>query len=540
MSVKPQPTIKWFKDKVPIKTSNRITVDYDGRFSTLTIRKPTPQDQGTYVCVAKNELGEASTTTTVVIKEKIVKPEVIGEFKQAEGVQGGDARFDLQLGGHPKPTVEWFRNNVKITDGGKFKIIEKDGIFTLIISGLIPSDSGIYKCVASNEAGKRTLQSKLVVKEPEIAIKFEEMTVPITAKLDQEVTLTSTMKAEAPQPAVTVTSKDTITTKTKKMEEVEFKVVPQPKAEPAKPKPTITEKVEVTTTKTQPKIMEKVEFKVATLPKEEPPKPKPTVTEEIEVKTLETVETKPKGRMEEVEFKVAPLPKAEAPKPKPIVTEKIEVITIKSEPKLKEAVEFKVAPLPKEEAPKPKPSLTEVTTVKTERKEEVEFKVAPAKPAEKVVVPKPEAVPPQPKPVIKKPKMAPIFEEEEKESESIVAEKGQDVTLTTTIKSEPKPQITWLKNDDQLRQIRNIQLKEVDSKYTVVIKAATPEDSGTYTCKATNELGTSFKTFEVNIEGNANNVHFINLLQQVEGKSEYALIRCQTNCIPVLLKEDTF
>jgi hypothetical protein len=237
------------------------------------------------------------------------------------------------------------------------------------------------------------------------------------------------------------------------MEEVEFKVAPQPKAEPVKPKPVVTEKIEMTSTKT-----------IKTEPKEFQltigPQPKVGIT------TTTAIKTEPKV-MEEVEFKVAPQPKAEPVKPKPVVTEKIEMTstkTIKTEPKVKEEVEFKVAP-----------------QLKPQIMKKVEFAVAP----------KPEA---------EKPKMAPIFEEE-KETESILVNKGQDVILTTTVKSEPKPQVSWLKNEEPLRQTRNIQLKAVDSTYTVVIKAANPDDSGTYKCKATNVLGTSFKTFDVNIEG---------------------------------------
>ena len=89
------------------------------------------------------------------------------------------------------------------------------------------------------------------------------------------------------------------------------------------------------------------------------------------------------------------------------------------------------------------------------------------------------------------------------QTEPLVFDSGENVTLTTTIQSKPKPQVSWYKDDKLLRETKNIQLKSVADTYTLIIKDASHDDSGNYKCEAKNDFGTSYRTFDVNIEGNS-------------------------------------
>jgi len=84
---------------------------------------------------------------------------------------GEEARFDARIHAVPEPKVEWYHGSQKILDEGRFVHIDavKEDLFTLIIENTEPSDTGHYKCVASNEAGESSCEAQLTVKGTQTA-----------------------------------------------------------------------------------------------------------------------------------------------------------------------------------------------------------------------------------------------------------------------------------------------------------------------------------------------------------------------------------
>lgn len=81
-------------------------------------------------------------------------------------------------------------------------------------------------------------------------------------------------------------------------------------------------------------------------------------------------------------------------------------------------------------------------------------------------------------------------------------DEGGDVTLQVDVMGKPKPSVKWYKDDKPISRTSSKYKTDVDGdKHTLTIVAATPEDSGTYQCKATNPAGTTTRDFNVNIEG---------------------------------------
>uniref|UniRef100_A0A452IZR1 Ig-like domain-containing protein n=1 Tax=Gopherus agassizii TaxID=38772 RepID=A0A452IZR1_9SAUR len=106
-------------------------------------------DGGMYICVATNIAGNVTQS----VKLNVQVPPKIQHGPQVMKVQVGH-RVDIPCNaeGIPPPTVTWFKGrNTMLIDGGQY-ISNPDG--TLSISKIQISDSGIYKCVASNIAGK--------------------------------------------------------------------------------------------------------------------------------------------------------------------------------------------------------------------------------------------------------------------------------------------------------------------------------------------------------------------------------------------------
>lgn len=66
--------------------------------------------------------------------------------------RGGTVELQCPAIGNPQPTISWRKNHQPVNlDGIKYK--QKDS-GTLVISSLLPVDSGTYLCTAENPTGK--------------------------------------------------------------------------------------------------------------------------------------------------------------------------------------------------------------------------------------------------------------------------------------------------------------------------------------------------------------------------------------------------
>ena len=66
---------------------------------------------------------------------------------------------------------------------------------------------------------------------------------------------------------------------------------------------------------------------------------------------------------------------------------------------------------------------------------------------------------------------------------------GESLTLKTSVKGDPEPQIQWLKNGTHLSSSDVIDLKYKSGVATLSINEVFPEDEGEYECIATNSVG---------------------------------------------------
>ena len=62
--------------------------------------------------------------------------------------------------------------------------------------------------------------------------------------------------------------------------------------------------------------------------------------------------------------------------------------------------------------------------------------------------------------------------------------------------------IVWYRNDKAIRNTKNIQIRIKDKKTSCTILKVTPEDEGTYVCKATSDIGTSVTKAKLQVKGN--------------------------------------
>ncbi|XP_072950046.1 netrin receptor DCC-like [Epargyreus clarus] len=184
---KPKPTIQWYKDGTPLAQTDhphRVLLE-DGLLFLRVVRGKKESDEGVYWCVARNSVGEAvSKNATLTIS--VLRDEFRIEPRDIKVSSGEPASLECSAPkGVPDPSVHWTKNGhtleaevngrITIVDGGNLKIIES-----------LPSDSGVYRCVASNVAGERQSHpaTLLVLRKPHFLVKPNNITALIGQNIE--------------------------------------------------------------------------------------------------------------------------------------------------------------------------------------------------------------------------------------------------------------------------------------------------------------------------------------------------------------------
>ncbi|XP_034866567.1 hemicentin-1 isoform X2 [Mirounga leonina] len=157
----PPPVLTWLKDGVPMKASDNIRTEAGGK--KLEIMSALEVDRGQYVCVA-----------TSVAGEKEIKYEV--DVLVPPAIEGGDEtsyfivmvnnllELDCQVTGSPTPTIMWLKDGQLTDERDGFKILLNGR--KLVIAQAQVSDTGLYRCVATNIAGDHEKEFEVTVHVP--------------------------------------------------------------------------------------------------------------------------------------------------------------------------------------------------------------------------------------------------------------------------------------------------------------------------------------------------------------------------------------
>ncbi|XP_072382653.1 neogenin isoform X2 [Diabrotica undecimpunctata] len=144
----PVPTITWLKDGYPIDMN-----DLDSRFklvgttNSLRITKIQEGDGGTYQCRAENHEDSLDASALIHIQ---VPPKFLKKPQDKIEHHNNDVELECAVYGVPEPEVQWFKNGELVKYSNYYKLVNG---YNLKIMGLIPLDSGLFQCFATNQAG---------------------------------------------------------------------------------------------------------------------------------------------------------------------------------------------------------------------------------------------------------------------------------------------------------------------------------------------------------------------------------------------------
>ncbi|XP_071316928.1 roundabout homolog 1-like isoform X1 [Trachinotus anak] len=156
---RPTPTVEWYKDGERVETdrdnprSHRMLLPSGSLFFLRIVhgRRSKPDD-GSYVCVARNYLGQA-ISHNASLEVAILRDDFRQNPVDVMVAVGEPAVLECQPPrGHPEPTISWRKDGASLDDRDE-RITIRSG--KLMITNTRKSDAGKYICVGTNMVGER-------------------------------------------------------------------------------------------------------------------------------------------------------------------------------------------------------------------------------------------------------------------------------------------------------------------------------------------------------------------------------------------------
>ncbi|XP_067383294.1 neural cell adhesion molecule L1-like protein isoform X3 [Channa argus] len=151
----PTPTIKWMKMGDALPSRAKLS-----KFKKLlTITGVEEKDQGKYMCIASNSVGEAAHYFDVIVEDP---PKWLTEPPKSQlTVTGSDVYIKCSVRGNPVPDITWRRNGELFRDEpGNYTRVLDD---TVVIHNARAEDSAVYQCEATNSHGSLLVNVNIMV-----------------------------------------------------------------------------------------------------------------------------------------------------------------------------------------------------------------------------------------------------------------------------------------------------------------------------------------------------------------------------------------
>ncbi|XP_054889210.1 obscurin isoform X4 [Poeciliopsis prolifica] len=150
---KPGVSVQWKKGTQVLKSGEKYQMKQNASVNELIISKVVPEDSADYSCVC----GDQKTTANLKIKAQPVTFKQKLESQEAE--EGASVTLCCELS-KPGVPVEWKKGTQVLKPGEKYQMKQNASVNELVISKLLPEDSGDYSCVCGDQKTSGSLKIK--------------------------------------------------------------------------------------------------------------------------------------------------------------------------------------------------------------------------------------------------------------------------------------------------------------------------------------------------------------------------------------------
>ncbi|XP_043991309.1 obscurin isoform X3 [Gambusia affinis] len=150
---KPEVPVEWKKGSQVLKSGEKYQMKQKASVNELIISKVVQEDSGDYSCVC----GDQKTTANLKIKAQPVTFKQKLESREAE--EGASVTLLCELS-KPGVSVEWKKGTQVLKSGEKYQMKQKASVNELVISKLLPEDSGDYSCVCGDQKTSASIKIK--------------------------------------------------------------------------------------------------------------------------------------------------------------------------------------------------------------------------------------------------------------------------------------------------------------------------------------------------------------------------------------------
>uniref|UniRef100_A0AAZ3SJS1 Hemicentin 1 n=1 Tax=Oncorhynchus tshawytscha TaxID=74940 RepID=A0AAZ3SJS1_ONCTS len=168
----PLPAITWYRNGEAILSSYQAQYVDRGHF--LRIPRAQASDTGQFSCRVTSVAGTAEKNFELDV---YLPPSIKGGQDTAterKVVLTKPLNLECEVGGHPPPTLTWLKDGVPVRNGESINILEQGRKIEILSASV--SDAGRYVCVATSVAGEKEINYDVSVLVPPVVEGGEEVT----------------------------------------------------------------------------------------------------------------------------------------------------------------------------------------------------------------------------------------------------------------------------------------------------------------------------------------------------------------------------